>query len=47
MLAGRMMEQIIMTGGKVVMDSDDPVQEVSAIAKATATMLVAALRPGA
>ncbi len=45
-LAGRMMEQIIMTGGKVVMDSDDPVQEVSAIAKATATMLVAALRPG-
>ena len=46
-LAGRMMEQIIMTGGKVVMEADDPAKEVSAIAKATAAMLVAALRPDA
>jgi AcrR family transcriptional regulator len=42
-LAGRMIEQIIMTGGKVVMDSPDPSAHVSTIAKDTATMLVSAL----
>jgi AcrR family transcriptional regulator len=42
-LAGRMIEQIIMTGGKVVMDSPDPAANVSAIAQDTATMLVSAL----
>jgi len=44
-LAGRMMEQIIMTGGKVVMDSKDPVGEADSIAQQTAVLLVAALRP--
>jgi hypothetical protein len=38
-----MIEQIIMTGGKVVMDSPDPAANVSAIAQDTATMLVSAL----
>lgn len=42
-LAGRMIEQIIMTGGKVVMDSPDPGAQVAAIAKDTAAMLVRAL----
>ncbi len=42
-LAGRMIEQIIMTGGKVVMDSPDPATQVGAIAKDAATMLVSAL----
>jgi AcrR family transcriptional regulator len=42
-LAGRMIEQIIMTGGKVVMDSPDPAAQVNAIAKDTAAMLVSAL----
>lgn len=44
-LAGRMIESIIMTGGKVVMDSDDPVGEVDAIAEDTASLLVAAFKP--
>lgn len=44
-LAGRMMEQIIMTGGKVVMDSKDPVGEADMIAQQTAVLLLAALRP--
>jgi len=44
-LAGRMMEQIIMTGGKVVMDSKNPVGEADMIARETAVLLVAALRP--
>lgn len=44
-LAGRMMEQIIMTGGKVVMESDDPPAQVDAIARDTASLLVAAFRP--
>lgn len=44
-LAGRMMEQIIMTGGKVVMDSKNPVGEADMIAQETAVLLVAALRP--
>jgi AcrR family transcriptional regulator len=43
-LAGRMMEQIIMTGGKVVMDSPNPAGEVDEIARNTAEVLVAALR---
>jgi AcrR family transcriptional regulator len=42
-LAGRMIEQIIMTGGKVVMDSSDPAAQVGEIARDTARMLVAAL----
>lgn len=42
--AGRMMEQIIMTGGKVVMDSGDPVADVASIADDTAELLVAAFR---
>lgn len=42
-LAGRMIEQIIMTGGKVVMDSDNPSSQVAEIARDTATMLVSAL----
>jgi AcrR family transcriptional regulator len=43
-LAGRMMEQIIMTGGKVVMDSKNPAAEVGEIAASTADILVSALR---
>ncbi len=46
-LAGRMMEQIIMTGGKVVMESADPSREVDTIAHHTALLLVAAMRPEA
>jgi AcrR family transcriptional regulator len=46
MLVGRMMESIIMTGGKVVMDSRDPARDVGEIAMATADILVAALRIG-
>ncbi|MGI9585349.1 MAG: TetR/AcrR family transcriptional regulator [Acidimicrobiia bacterium] len=46
-LAGRMMEQIMMTGGKVVMDSPNPQGEVDDIARNTAEILVSALRvPG-
>lgn len=43
-LVGRMMEGIIMTGGKVVMDSPDPAGHAVEIATATADILVAALR---
>jgi AcrR family transcriptional regulator len=43
-LAGRMMEQMIMTGGKAVMDSADPTAEVGEIAQYTADMVVAAFR---
>ncbi len=43
-LVGRMMDAIIMTGGRVVMDSADPGTEVMAIAEDTADILVAALR---
>jgi AcrR family transcriptional regulator len=43
-LAGRMMEQMIMTGGKAVMDSADPGAEVADIARFTADMVVAAFR---
>ncbi|MCZ7533405.1 MAG: TetR/AcrR family transcriptional regulator [Acidimicrobiia bacterium] len=43
-LAGKMIEQIIMTGGKVVMDSDDPKGQVAAIAEDTAALLVDAFR---
>ena len=40
--AGRMMEQIIMAGGKAVMESGDPGAEVDGIANDTAELLVAA-----
>ena len=43
MLAGRMMEQIVMTGGKVVMDAKDPAREVDMIAAETAAIMIAAL----
>jgi hypothetical protein len=43
-LAGRMMEQMIMTGGKAVMDSDNPVEDVGEIAQYTAELVVAAFR---
>ncbi len=43
-LAGRMMEQMIMTGGRAVMESDDPTAEVGEIARHTADMVVAAFR---
>ena len=43
-LVGRMMDQIIMAGGKVVMESRNPKAEVDDIARETATMLVASLR---
>jgi AcrR family transcriptional regulator len=42
--AGTMMEQIIMTGGKAVMESADPIAEVDGIADDTAELLVAAFR---
>ncbi|MEN8041943.1 MAG: TetR/AcrR family transcriptional regulator, partial [Actinomycetota bacterium] len=41
-LAGRMMEQMIMTGGKEVMMAKDPVGEVDAIANITAELVVSA-----
>lgn len=44
-LAGRMMEQIMMTGGKVVMDAPDPSGEVAEIADETARILIAAFAP--
>ena len=44
-LAGRMMEGIIMTGGKIVMNSANPSEHAEEIASDTADMLVAALRP--
>jgi AcrR family transcriptional regulator len=40
--AGRMIEQIIMAGGKAVMESVDPGAEVDRIAEDTAELLVAA-----
>jgi len=40
--AGRMMEQIIMTGGKAVMESGNPTVEVDTIADDTAEVLVSA-----
>lgn len=46
-LAGRMMEQIIMTGGRVVMEARNPEGEVAEIASSTADILVAAIRHGA
>lgn len=46
-LAGRMMESIMMTGGRVVMSSTDPAADVAAIAENTADILVSALRPNA
>lgn len=41
-LAGTMMEQMIMTGGKAVMESADPSAEVGEIARYTADLVVAA-----
>ncbi len=46
MLAGRLVEQTIMTGGRVVMDTDEPKQHVHAIADATAEFLVSGLTVG-
>jgi AcrR family transcriptional regulator len=43
-LAGRMMEQMIMTGGKAVMDSDNPPDDVGEIAQCTAELVVSAFR---
>lgn len=43
-LASRMMEQMIMTGGKAVMEADDPASDVGAIAESTAHLVVAAFR---
>jgi AcrR family transcriptional regulator len=43
-LAGRMMEQMIMTGGKAVMDSDNPPDDVGEIAQYTAELVVSAFR---
>ena len=43
-LAGRMMEQMIMTGGRAVMESADPTADVGDIALYTADMVVAAFR---
>ena len=43
-LAGRMMEQMIMTGGQAVMDSEDPSAEVGEIARYTAELVVSAFR---
>jgi AcrR family transcriptional regulator len=45
-LAGRMMEQMIMTGGKAVMDSDEPAQDVGELAQYTAELVVSAFRVG-
>jgi len=42
-LAGRLIEQTIMTGGRVLMDSDDPKQHVHQMAAMTADFLVHAL----
>ncbi|MDJ0792141.1 MAG: TetR/AcrR family transcriptional regulator [Acidimicrobiia bacterium] len=42
---GRMMQAIVMTGGRAVMDSRDPSTDVGTIATNTADTLIAALRP--
>lgn len=43
-LAGRMMEQMIMAGGKAVMEADDPAADVTDIAQHTAELVVAAFK---
>jgi len=43
-LAGRMMEQMIMAGGKAVMEADDPATDVVDIAQYTAELVVAAFK---
>lgn len=43
-LAGRMMEQMIMTGGQAVMDAEEPAREVGEIAQYTAELVVSAFR---
>ena len=45
MLAGRLIESTMMTGGRVVMDLEDPKQHVHEAAESTADFLVSALRP--
>ena len=42
-LAGRLIEQTIMTGGRVLMDTEDPKQHVHELAELTADFLVHAL----
>lgn len=46
MLAGRLIESTMMTGGRVVMDLTDPKAHVHSVADATAAFLVNALRAG-
>jgi hypothetical protein len=43
-LAGRMMEQMIMVGGKAVMEADNPAADVTDIAQHTAELVVAAFK---
>ena len=43
-LVGRLMQETMMTGGKVVMSFEDPKQHVHAVAEATAAFLVNGLR---
>lgn len=43
-LAGRMMEQMIMTGGQAVMDAEEPARVVGEIAQYTAELVVSAFR---
>ncbi|MEN8234204.1 MAG: TetR/AcrR family transcriptional regulator [Actinomycetota bacterium] len=43
-LVGRLMQETMMAGGKVVMDSSEPKQHVHEIADATAAFLVSGLR---
>ena len=42
---GRIMQAVVMTGGRVVMDAGSPQGEVAEIARHTAETLVASLRP--
>ena len=44
-LVGRLMQETMMTGGRVLMGLEDPKQHVHAIADATASFLVNGLRP--
>lgn len=46
LLAGRLIESTIMTGGRTVMNSDEPKVDVHEVAQETATFLVSALRAG-
>lgn len=44
-LIGRLMQETMMTGGRVVMGFEDPKQQVHSVAEATASFLVNGLRP--